>query len=157
MAKTRIKWSSLLHLSELEFTPEAPKVLSVSDELLQSLSWLTGATNHDRRLIRCNELGAVLIGNAWDNLTSVETDELHPESDTPDTYTATEVNKGVLIASSTQIIKVDFYQADSAAYDRIYIPPNWLYFYPYKVFKAIAYVVPATGGTASYIGVTAFN
>lgn len=157
MAVIKIKWSSLLHLTELEFIPQAPSVLSVSDELTQAISWLTGATGHDRRLIRCNELGAILTGNSWDNLVSVETAELNPESASPKTYTATVVNKGVLIATSTQLVQVDFYRVDSVDYDRVYITSNWLYFYPHKIFKVIIAVVPDPGGTASYVGVTAFN
>ncbi|GAH68722.1 unnamed protein product, partial [marine sediment metagenome] len=39
----------------------------------------------------------------------------------------------------------------------IYIPPNWLYFYPHKIHKVIVATVPYTGGTASYVGITAFN
>ncbi len=157
MPAIKIKWSSLLHLTELEFIPQAPSVLSVSDELTQSISWLTGATGHDRRLIRCNELGAMLTGNSWDNLTSVEATELYPESASAKTYTATVVNKGVLIATSTQLVKVDFYRVDSGDYETIFIPPNWLYFYPHKIFKVVVYTVPYAGGTASYVGVTAFN
>ena len=157
MAAYKLKWSSLLHLTELDFIPEAPKVLSVSDELLQSISWLTGATKHDRKLIRCNELGAVLVGNAWDNLTSVETDELIPASDSPDTYTATKANRGVLIATSTQMVMADFYQVGDSVYERFYLPPYCLYFYPYKIVKVIVATVPFTGGTTSYVGVTALN
>jgi len=157
MSAYKLKWSSLLHLTELDFIPEAPKVLSVSDELIQSLSWLTGATKHDRKLIRCNELGAVLVGNAWDNLTSVETDELYPESGSAKTYTATLANKGVLIATSTQMVMVDFYQVGDSVYDRFYLPSNCLYFYPYKTVKVIVSTVPFSGGTASYVGITALN
>lgn len=157
MPPIRLKWSSLLHLTELEFIPEAPKVLQISDELLQTLSWLTGATGHDRKLLRCNELGALLTGNAWDNLESVETDELYPESASPKTYTATVDNKGVLVATSNQIVMIDFYREDNTVYDRMYLPPNWLYFYSYKVHKIIVATVPYTGGTASYVGITAFN
>ena len=157
MSARKLKWSSLLHLTELEFIPDSPRMLDVSDELVQCLSWLTGATNHDRRLIRCNEVGSILVGNAWDNLVEVETYQLYPESASPKTFTAGVLNKGVLIATSTELVMIYFYRIDSADYEKVFLPPNWLYFYPYKVFKVIAATVPATGGTASYVGLTAFN
>ncbi|KKM71585.1 hypothetical protein LCGC14_1429160 [marine sediment metagenome] len=157
MAAIKLKWSSLLRLTDLEFEPEAPKVLSVSDELIQSLSWLTGATLHDRRLLRCNELGALLVGNAWDNLSEVETDELNPADGVPDSYTATVENKGVLIATSTQIVKIDFVRVSGGDTETVYISPSSLYFYPHTIYSVTATVVPASGGTASYVGITTFN
>ena len=157
MAAYKIKWSSLLHLTELEFIPEAPKQLTVSDELIQSLSWLTAATKHDRKLLRCDENGALLIADAWSLLNSVETDELYPQASTPDTYTAVKANKGVLITTSTQIIMVDFYQVIDTDYERVYLPANCLYWYPHKTAKVIIATVPYATGTESYVGVTAYN
>jgi len=157
MPAIRIKWSSLLLLTELEFIPEAPTVLKVSDELLQTISWLTAATGHDRKLLRCNELGALLVGNSWDNLEQVDTDELYPRPTPPDTYETTIENKGVLIATSTQIIMIDFYKIADTVFDRLYLPPNCLYFYPHKVTKVVVATVPYGGGTESYVGLTAFN
>ena len=52
MAVYKIKWNSLLHITDLEFTPDEPKELKITDELVQSISWLTGATRHDRKLLR---------------------------------------------------------------------------------------------------------
>jgi len=157
MATVQIKWSSLLNLSELEFIPEALTVLMLTDEVVQSISWLTGATNHDRRLLRCDENGALLVAKPWGLLNSVETDELHPLNGTPDVYTATLVNKGVLVAVSTQIVKLSFVQVSGGAAEHIYVSPDTLYWYPNKVYTVTATVVPASGGTASYVGITAFN
>lgn len=157
MAIYQIKWSSLLHLTELEFIPEQPKVLKISDELIQTLSWLTAATKHDRKLLRCNEQGALLVGNAWDNLTEVELDELYPQPNTPDTFTATKANKGVLAASSTEIVRLDFLKVGASLADTIYIPPAWLHFFPYPTQSVVATVVPAATGTASYVGLTGCN
>ena len=157
MPAIRLKWSNLLRLSELDFIPDAPKILMVSDELLQTISWLTAATKHDRRLLRCDENGALLVTDAWALLTSVETDELYPEPNAPDTYLAVVDNKGVLLATSTEIVLVDFYREDTADYERMYIPPAYHYFYPHKTFKVIIATVPYATGTASYVGVTAFN
>lgn len=153
----KLKWSALLHLAELEFEPEPPKVLSVSDELVQAISWLTGATRHDRRLLRCTEDGALLTADAWALMAVVETDELNPTSGSPDTFTATTPNKGVLIASSTQIIKVTVTRVSGGDSEVIYIPADWLYWYPHKVYTIVAAVVPDPGGTASYVGITAYN
>ncbi|GAG75031.1 unnamed protein product [marine sediment metagenome] len=157
MAVRKLKWSSLLHLTELEFEPESPKVLEITDELIQSLSWLTAATKHDRRLLRCDENGALLIADPWSLLNSVEAEDLYPASDSPKTFTATKPNKGILIATSTQIILVDFYQVGDTEYDRIFISPDTMYWYPHKTAKVIIATVPYTGGTTSSVGVTAFN
>lgn len=157
MAKTILKWSSLLNMTELEFIPEAPKILSVSDELVQSLSWLSGATAHDRKLLRCDENGALLVANPWSLLNSVETGELHPDDGTPDTVSCVCANKGILIASSSQPIKLTFVRVSGGSSEDVYIPPNTLYWYPHQTYSVTATVVPATGGTASYVGATAFN
>jgi len=155
MGAFKIKWSSLLNISELEFIPEAPKVLEVSDELQQSISWLTAATTHDRRLLRCDENGALLTNDAWTNLAVVENDELHPDDGTPDVFTATEKNKGVLVASSTMIVKVSFVRVQGGASESFYVPPNSYYWYAHSTYSVTATVVPASGGSASYVGITA--
>lgn len=157
MPAVQIKWSSLFRLSELEFKPEPPTVLKLSDEMIQSLSWLTGATGHDRRLLRCTEQGALLCGDAWANLGSVETDELYPDDGSPDSYTATLENKGVLVATSTQLVKMSFIRVSGGSSTYIYVPPNTLYWFPFTTYNVMATVVPATGGTASYVGLTFFN
>ena len=157
MAVRRLSWNSLLHYAELVFEPDEPKVLEVTDELVQSLSWLTAATGHDRRLLRCTEQGALLVADAWSLLASVETAELYPDDGTPDSHTATKVHKGVLISTSTQIVQVKFIRKASGVSEYVYVPPNNYYWYPWKVYSVTASVVPATGGTASYVGVTFYN
>lgn len=153
----KIKWSNLLNLSELEFLPEAPKQLSITDEVIQSISWLTGCTGHDRKLLRCDDNGVLLFNNAWSNLIEVETDELIPQSNVPDTFTASVPNKGVLVASSTQIIKLSFVRFAGGDIEDVYIPPSTLYWFGHSVYTVTATVVPAATGQQSYIGVTAFN
>lgn len=162
MPAIKIKWSELLHITDLEFVPDEPKVLVLTDELVQSISWLTGATGHDRKLLRCNEVGAILVGNSWDNLTEVDFDEIHPQDGTPDSYTAINggaliVNKGVLVSTSTQIIQVDFVRVESGPSESIYIPAETFYFFPHPIYSVTATVVPASGGTASYVGITLYN
>lgn len=155
MAVRKIKWSSLLRCSDLEFEPEPPIELVVSDELVQSLSWLTGATRQDRRLLRCTEDGALLVANAWDGLNSAEVDELYPQNGTPDVYTAAAEHKAVLIATSTQIVKLSIVRKSGETALHYYVPPNQYFFYPHSVYTITATVVPASGGTANYVGITA--
>jgi len=157
MPAIKIKWSELLHITDLEFVPDEPKVLTLSDELVQSISWLTGATGHDRKLLRCNEVGAILVGNSWDNLVSVETDELYPESGSADSWTQTVVNKGVLVSTSTQIVKATFVRRSGGAGEVVYIPAETFYFYPHPTYSVTLNVVPDPTGTASYVGITAYN
>lgn len=157
MPTIQIKWSSLLNITDLEFIPEAPKIIKVSDEILQSISWLTGATLHDRKLLRCDENGALLVNDGWVNFAVAENDELHPDDGTPDVFTATKANKGVLVATSTMIVKLSFVRVSGEAAEHIYVPPETLYWYPHTTYSVTATVIPATGGTASYVGITAFE
>jgi hypothetical protein len=157
MPAIRLKWSSLLQLTELEFSPEPPTTLKVSDELLQAISWLTGATRHDRRLLRCDENGALLVADAWSLFNSVETDELHPSSGSTDTYTPTVEHKGILIATSTELVKASFRRLSGVALENIYIPAETFYWFDHSCYTVQISVVPDPAGTTSYVGVTAFN
>lgn len=152
----QIKWSSLLRYAELEFEPEAPKQLEVSDELVQSLAWLTAATRHDRRLLRCTEQGALLVGDAWSGLNSIEIDELCPLNGTPDSFIPTKEHSGVLISTSTQLVKISFVRKSGEAAEDYYVPANSYYWYPHSIYSVTATVVPTVGGTTSYVGVTCY-
>jgi len=157
MAVYKIKWSNLLNLSELEFLPEAPKQLSITDEIVQSISWLTACSLHDRKLLRCDENGVLLVGYPWSNLIEVETAELVPASTSPKTFTATVPNKGVLVASSTQMIKLSFVRFAGGDIEDVFIPANYLYWFGHSTYTVTATTSPATGGTTSRVGITAFN
>lgn len=157
MTSARIKWNSLLNLTDIEIVPEPLKTLNISDELIQALSWLTAATNHDRKLVRCTEQGAILIGNAWDLLQSVETDELYAESDSPDTFTATVANKGVLISVGAYLVKVTVVRKSGGDEESFYLPADSMYFFPNTVYTVTVTCVPPTGGDATYVGITAYN
>ncbi len=157
MAVYKIKWNSLLHITDLEFTPDEPKELKITDELVQSISWLTGATRHDRKLLRCSEDGALLVDNPWALFTSVETDELYPTDGSPDTYVASVEHKGILVATSTLIVKITFTRVSGGDTENVYVPPETLYWFGNPLYSVIATVVPASGGSASYVGITAFN
>jgi len=153
----KIKWSNNLNLAELEFIPAPPAVLTVPDEVLQVISWMTAFTGHDRRLLRCDNNGALLTNDPWSGLNEVETAELNPTTGTPALVACTCPNKGVLIATSTQIVKIEFVRISGGASESIYLPPSWLYFFPNPVYSVTATVVPAATGTASYVGLTAYN
>jgi hypothetical protein len=157
MGKFKIKWNDLLFLSEIEFEDKVPHSLLVSDELIQTISFLTGATRHDRKLLRCDDNGALLVASAWSNLVSVETDQLYPASETPDSFIATVPNKGVLVATSLQLVYVSFVRVAGGAAEVIYIPPAYEYWYPNSCYSVTVSTVPTAGGTASYVGITAFN
>jgi len=157
MARTKLKWSSLLRLTELDFRPDFPTELSVLDEVMAVISWLTACTNQDRRLLRCTPQGALLTGNAWDLMTIIGNSELYPEPAGSANAFATVGNKGVLIATSTEIVKVVLHRTDGAAGETIYLPANCLYFFPYSIYDIYAYTVPADTGTASYVGVTYYK
>lgn len=157
MAAFRLKWNSLLRLSELEFTPQAPTILNLTDELDQSISWLTAATREDRRLLRCDSNGALLVNGGWNLFNSVEVAELYPSHLSPETYTPTVKNKGVLVATGTLVVKVGFLRVQGGVTEWVYIPAQTLYWYPNSVYSVIVHCVPDPGGDASYVGVTAFN
>lgn len=156
MPTITISWSSLLNLTELEFKPEPPKVLKLSDEMIQTLSWMTAATGHDRRLLRCTEGGALLTADAWSNLSVAENDELYAASGSTDTFTATVANKGVLLTVANQIIKATFVRRSGGDSEYIYIPADSLYWYPHEVYSVEVAVVPDPGGSAVYVGISTF-
>ncbi len=156
MAKVNIKQSSLLNLTDLEFEPGPLKQLTISDELVQTLSWLTAATKHDRKLLRCDENGALIVTNAWALLDSVENDELYPQSGTEDSYVASVLHSGILVSTSGQLVKIVFNGSVGVAALTVYVPANSYYWYPHKVYSVDAATVPDPLGTASYVGITAY-
>jgi hypothetical protein len=157
MPAYKIKWSDLLFLSELEFIGDAPKELVLTNELLQVVAFLTGATGHDRRFLRCNDNGALLVGNAWDNLVVAENDELYILDYVPDTFVATKPNKGVLVAPRQYLIKATFIRVQGGYQESIYVPPYCLFYYPHSVYSIIADCVPSGAGMNTYVGITTFN
>ncbi len=147
----------MLRLTELEFVPEPPKVIKMSDELIQTLSWLTAATNYDRKFLRCNAFGALLVGNAWDNMVTIEDQELNPLSGTPANWGANVEHSGVLIATGTQAVKIYIILADQVTTETFYLSAQQTYFFPHYIFGITIYVVPDPGGTTSYVGVTTYK
>jgi len=157
MAAIRLKWSSLLHLTELDFEPEPPAILKVSDEIMQSISWLTGATQHDRKLLRCDENGHLVVCNPWEAFSMVQEDELYPESANPKTAIFTEANKGCLITTSTQLVHVAFVQVQGGGSENVHVPANSYYWYPHSIYSVTISTVPDPLGTASWVGVNTYG
>lgn len=157
MAIVKLQWSNLLKLTELEFQPDFPAQLNISDEVMQVISWLTGTTGFDRRLLRCTQQGALLVAEAWSALHQIAYDVLYPEADNPKTATGIVANSGVLITTSTQIVQCDFARVSGGAVETIHVPPNSFYWYPFCTYSVVATVVPAGSGTSSYVVVTAFK
>lgn len=157
MAAKRLKWSSLLNLTELQFEPEAPKQLMVSDELSIAISWLTGATKHDRKLLRCDENGALLIAEAWSLFNVSQNDELVIDTGSFDTSIDFTENKGVLCATSTELVKITFQRTEGGSLEAVYVPPETLYWYPHNTFRVVGTCVPADTGSVSLIGLTTFK
>lgn len=157
MPVVKLKWSNLLKLTELEFIPDFPAQLVISDEVLQTISWLTGTTGFDRRLIRCTQQGALLTAKPWSIMKVVQATEVYPEPDTPKTTTNIAVNNGILIASSTAIITAEFARVSGGSTETVYIPPNSYYWYPFSCYSVIITLVPADSLTASYVGLTAYK
>ena len=157
MAVVKLLWSNLLKLTELEFKPDFPATLNISDEVLQTISWLTGTTGYDRRLLRCTPQGALLVAKPWSIMHVVANVELYPETSAPFTAAALAANKGVLIASSAVIVKISFRRVSGGPLSSVYVPPNSYYWYPYSCYDVIATLVPADSNTASYVGLTTFD
>ncbi|GAH29223.1 unnamed protein product, partial [marine sediment metagenome] len=134
MPAIKIKWSSLLNLTELDFEPQPPKVLKVSDELLQAISWLTGATGHDRKLLRCTEQGALLVADPWSLLSAVEPKDITSDPAGDNDFEPEKVHKGILIATGLHPVKIDVYNSLEVVIETFYLPPAWLYWYPHPVY-----------------------
>lgn len=150
----KVKSSKVLNLEGIEITPDPPHEFNLSTEIMQTLAWLTALTNHDRRLLRCTENGALLTAEPWSLLNVVDTNESYPDSGSADVYATSVDNKGVLISTSTQIIKAVMVRIASGATETYYIPPSSFFWYPHSVYSVTCSVVPDPGGTASYVGLT---
>lgn len=157
MPAIQIRWSTLFKLTELDFIPDPPSVLKVSDELIQAISWLTGATGHDRRLLRCTDDGALLVADAWSNYTAGATVYLDPESGSTAIIEGVCDCVGVLVSTGSQIIKATFVKEFNGSGEDIYIPADYAYWYPHAVYSVEVAVVPDPNGTASNVGVTTFK
>lgn len=157
MPTMKISWNSLLNISELDFDGTPPASLKLSDELSFTLSILTGATRHDRKLLRCDENGALLVSDPWNDLTVVESDELLISNGVADSFVASVANKGVLLATQLYMIEARFVRVSGGAEEIIYIAPDQMFWYPGPVYSVEVDDVPDGGLLEVAVGVTAFN
>lgn len=157
MIVAKLQWSNLLKLTELHFEPDIPALLTISDEVLQVISWLTATTGYDRRLLRCTAGGALLVAKPWSNMNVLENEALYPDTDNPDESAVLALNKGCLIATSTLIVKVGFKRVEGGDYEYVFIPPATYYWFPHPCYRVYARTVPEVSGTASYVGLTTFK
>lgn len=153
----RVSWSSLLQITELDFTPEAPKVLKMDDKLLQAISWLTACNRHERKLLRCDENGALLFTDAWNGFNSVEVAEKEPETSAPKTYTPTVEHKGILISTAAYLIKLSFKRTGTTVYEHTFVPAASFYWYPHSCVDVVISLVPLDADNSCIVGVTAYN
>ena len=157
MSTVKLQWSNLLKLTELEFRPDFPAQLNISDEVLQCISWLTGTTGYDRRLLRCTKQGALLVADAWCGLHEVDVHVMYPETGDPKTADNIVANDGVLLVTSTAIVRFDIARVSGGEVETFHVPPGSYYWYPFSAYSVVATVVPAGSGTASYVVVTAYK
>lgn len=157
MPPVKISWNSLLNITELGLDSGPPSDMKLSNEIAWSLSILTAATRRDRKLLRCDENGVLLVSDPWNGLISVETDELIINAGAADSFVATTANKGVLLATQDYLIEVRFVRVSGGAEEVIYIAPGIMYWYPGPVYSVEVDDVPEGGTITTYVGITAFN
>ncbi len=157
MAPIRISWNLLLNLTELGFDLGSLPELSLSNEIGFSLSILTAATRRDRKLLRCDNNGVLLVGDPWTGLISVETDELYVNAGTADSFTASVENKGVLIATPSYLVKASMIRTAGGTAEVVYIAPYQGFWFPGPVYSIEVDDVPAGATDSFYVGITAFN
>lgn len=157
MPPVRLTWTNLFNMPEIDFEPAPPRELILSDELNQTLAWLTAATKHDRRLLRCDDNGSLIVIEPWHAMNFLASYRLDPAPNVPSAWYVTAGNKGILISSSTQLVRMYIVRKSGGDAEEVYVPPYQYYWYPHTVYSVAAYVVPADTGTAACVGVTAFN
>ncbi len=157
MAVVKLLWSNLLKLTELDFRPDFPAQLNLSDEVLQVISWLTATTGFDRRLLRCTRQGALLVAKPWSMMNVVDNKELTSVQSSETAYNNIPANDGILITSSTQIIKVSFRRKLGSDMESVFVPPASYYWFPFSTYGVVVETVPDDSGTVSIMGITAYK
>ncbi len=157
MASMKIRWNSLLNITELGLDGVPPATLNLSDDVAFTLSILTAATRRDRKLLRCDENGALLVSEPWNGLVPVETDELLIGNGAADSFVASVANKGVLVATQLYMVEVRFVRVSGGSEEVIYIAPDQMFWYPGPVYSVEVDDVPEGGTLEVTVGITAFN
>ncbi len=157
MPSIKLLWSNLLKLTELEFRPDFPAQLNLSDEVLQTISWLTATTGFDRRLLRCTRQGALLVAKPWSIMHSVENGDTATVQSMETSVNIMEPNDGVLICTTTEIIKLGFRRKSGADIEWVHVPPASYYWFPFPAYTFVVKCVPADSAAVSIVGYTTFK
>ncbi len=157
MPALRIKWSNLLTIPELDIIGSLPRDMPLADEIVQTIAWLTGVNRTERKFLKCDILGAMLVSDAWNLFNAVEAALLEPTDSTEDSHTFTTANLGVLISTHTKLVRVEFERVSGVSADIVYVPPNNYYWYPHETYLVKGQTVPHALGGTTLIGLTAFN
>ncbi len=157
MAPIRITWNSLLNVTELNFVPGPPTSLQLSDEIVFSLSIMTAATRRDRKILRCDSNGVLLVGDPWNGLIAVENDDLVVSSGAADSFIASVENKGVLVATTAYITRTTFVRVSGGSSEVILIAPETNFWYTGPVYSVTVDDTPSGQNYSFFVGITAFN
>lgn len=157
MASIMLKWSNLFNMTELDFEGAFPPVMTVEEDIQIALAWLTAADRTERKLVRCDSLGALLVSDPWNGFNPAAAGILEVDNSTEDTVTFTADNLGVLVATDDGVVQVFFKRILGGADEEVYIPGHSMYWYPHPCYSVRARCVPYATGGAFVHGVTAFN
>lgn len=157
MSPVKIKWGSLMNIPDLDMEGDGPRDLVLEDKIQVSLAWLTALSRSERKLVRCDALGALLMSDPWNGLNPVDNGTNEVTANVEDTVIWTQENKGTLISTGQYLVQVFFRRVVGAADEIVYIPGSAMYWFPHSLYSIRMRTVPyATGGTAVH-GLTAFN
>lgn len=157
MASLMLKWSNLFNMPEVDFEGVFPPKITVEEDIQLTIAWLTAADRHNRKLLRCDALGALLMSDPWNGFNSVETGTLEVDDSTADTVTFTTGNVGVLISTGANLVKLTFKRVNGGADEVFYAPHSAYFWYPHPCYSVVGRCEPYTTGGAAVHGVTAFN
>lgn len=156
MAQLKLKWNTLFNMPELDFEGDFPATVTIPDNIQLTLAWLTGATRSQRKLIRCDENGALLFSQPWNGLITSNADILEVGNSSEDTATFTFPNNGVLVATGANLLQAFFKRANGADDEEVFIPSRSYYWFPGNVYSVRGRCVPYTTGGDAVHGATAF-
>ena len=152
-----IKWSNLLSTEGIDYIPEPHGVLKVSDDISHSIAFMTAATRHDRKMIQCNEHGAMLVGNPWDNLTSVARAIIGISEGIAYEYDYVDDNVGTLFASSDLLLNICYKRTPASDIERMLLPANSMVFVPYTLVWSEFSLMLIDLGKSTACGLVVFN
>lgn len=157
MSPVRIKWTSLLKMTDLDMEGDFPRDLMLEDTMQLSLAWLTAINRTERKLLRCDGNGALLLSDPWNGFISVEEAINEVANSTEDTVTWTTANQGILISTGVNLVHTFFKRVNGGDDEAVYIPADSFYWFPHSCYSVRMRCVPYPTGGAAVHGLTAFN